>query len=246
MERKNQMTKIGVNPKDAIGVTKPPLSTIPMTVLTEVMQRMKSDLHPVAVHELGIAMLEGSLKYGRHNYRASNVIASVYVDAAMRHIMSLLIGEDIDPDSGIHHAVKAAASLTVLRDAVITEMVFDDRPPQVIGRLLDNASREDGPTSIVEELNLASLYIAVWFDGQNYAANETTHVLTNAICVLLGLRGDIIEGKTINERKLSKSSEGINALSAKVLNLVEKYPNPEPPFTQIKRTKPDLDGENSR
>jgi hypothetical protein len=100
------------NPKDAIGIEKTPFSTISMPVMAE----------------LGVALLEGALKYGRHNYRAIGVRASVYVDATMRHISSYWEGEDIDPDSGIHHITKAIASLTVLRDAMIRGKVHDDRP----------------------------------------------------------------------------------------------------------------------
>jgi hypothetical protein len=101
------------NPKDAIGVKKPPLSTLPMPVL----------------FELGAAMLEGACKYRRHNYRISGVRASIYFDATMRHLAAYWEGEDIDPDSGVHHITKAMASLLVLRDAMMNDKVLDDRPP---------------------------------------------------------------------------------------------------------------------
>ena len=54
------------NPKDMVGSRKVPLSTLPFRVLWRV----------------GLAMLEGALKYGRHNYRAVGVRASVYFDGA--------------------------------------------------------------------------------------------------------------------------------------------------------------------
>lgn len=101
------------NPKIAVGVAKVPFSTVPAQV----------------VAELGIAMLEGGLKYGRHNYRVAGVRASVYVDAAMRHILAWWEGQDIDPDSGLSHVTKAIASLSVLRDAQINGVCTDDRPP---------------------------------------------------------------------------------------------------------------------
>jgi len=101
------------NPKDMVGVRKAPMSTVPANVLAE----------------LGVAMLEGACKYGRHNYRASGVRASVYYDGTLRHLMAWWEGEDIDPDSGISHITKAIASLTVLRDAMMQGMVTDDRPP---------------------------------------------------------------------------------------------------------------------
>lgn len=102
------------NPKDAVGIRRwRQFTCIPLTV----------------VAEIGVAMLEGARKYGRHNYRVAGVRSSVYVDAAMGHIMQYWEGEDTDPDSGLHHITKAIASLVVLRDAQINGMVTDDRPP---------------------------------------------------------------------------------------------------------------------
>lgn len=101
------------NPKDAIGVRKAPLSTVPMNVVAEV----------------GVAMLEGAAKYGRHNYRGVGVRASVYFDATMRHLIDWWEGNDFDADSGMSHITKAIASLTVLRDAQMQNLCEDDRPP---------------------------------------------------------------------------------------------------------------------
>jgi Domain of unknown function (DUF5664) len=102
------------NPKDAIGIRKAPMSTVSAAVLAEV----------------GVAMLEGAAKYGRHNYRAVGVQSSVYYDATMRHLMDWWEGVDTDPDSGMHHITKAIASLVVLRDAMIQGVLTDDRPPR--------------------------------------------------------------------------------------------------------------------
>lgn len=101
------------NPKDALGCKKPPMSTVPGPVL----------------YELGAAMLEGACKYGRHNYRVIGVRASIYFDAAFRHLMDWWEGEDLDPDSGLPHLAKAMACLAILRDADIRDMLQDDRPP---------------------------------------------------------------------------------------------------------------------
>src|SRR5258705_4867467 len=103
------------NPKDAIGTRKVPFSTIPAQPLAE----------------LGLAMLEGALKYRRHNYRIAGVRASVYYDAMMRHITAWWEGEDIDPKSGLPHVIKAMACLVVLRDAAINNKLNDDRPPAI-------------------------------------------------------------------------------------------------------------------
>jgi Domain of unknown function (DUF5664) len=102
------------NPKDAVGCKKAPMSTVSAAVLAEI----------------GVAMLEGAAKYGRHNYRAAGVRASIYYDGTMRHLMAWWEGEDIDPDSGLSHITKAITSLVVLRDAMIQGMCTDDRPPR--------------------------------------------------------------------------------------------------------------------
>lgn len=117
------------NPKDGFGIQKTPFSTISSAVISEV----------------GVAMLEGALKYGRHNYREAGVLASVYYDATVaRHLTRWWEGEDIDLDScdkddagnpiletGINHITKAIASLTVLRDSMIRGNWIDDRPPKM-------------------------------------------------------------------------------------------------------------------
>src|SRR5690349_9531472 len=103
------------NPKDAVGTGKVPFSTIPTEVLAE----------------LGLVMLEGARKYGRHNYRAAGVRASVYVDAAMRHIVRFWEGEDIDPDSGMPHLIHVMACMSVLRDSQVYGNWTDDRPPKL-------------------------------------------------------------------------------------------------------------------
>ena len=104
------------NPKDMVGARKAPMSTVPATVLAEI----------------GVAMLEGASKYGRHNYRAVGVRGSVYYDGVMRHLMAWWEGEDIDPDSGMSHVTKAITSLMVLRDAMMQGMFTDDRPPRAL------------------------------------------------------------------------------------------------------------------
>jgi hypothetical protein len=117
------------NPKDAVGTGKVPISTVSFQVLGEV----------------GLAMLEGARKYGRHNYRVAGVRASVYFDAVvMRHLGGWWEGEDLDPDTGLSHVTKAIAALCVLRDSMLQGNWVDDRPPAVrdtawIQRLNDRA-----------------------------------------------------------------------------------------------------------
>jgi hypothetical protein len=117
------------NPKDSVGVRKAPMSCLPMNV----------------VAEMGTAMLEGAVKYGRHNFRAVGVRSSVYYDATMRHMIAFWEGEDLDPDTveldadgdpvpgtGVPHLTKALVSLAVWRDAQMQGKCTDDRPPRSV------------------------------------------------------------------------------------------------------------------
>lgn len=101
------------NPKDAVGVRKVPVSVIPAPVIGEV----------------GLAILEGARKYGRHNWRAAGVRASVYYDAVVaRHLAAWWEGQDIDAGSGLSHVTKAIAGLVILRDSMMQGNWVDDRP----------------------------------------------------------------------------------------------------------------------
>lgn len=124
------------NPKDIVGSSKPGVSSVPMQVLAEV----------------GLAMLEGQ-KYGRHNYRAAGVRGSVYKDAVFRHLMLQWWdkGEDIDPDSGLHHVVKAIASLFVLYDSILQGNFVDDRPPKAKLGMLELQAQMDGVIDSLEK-----------------------------------------------------------------------------------------------
>lgn len=105
--------KKSTNPKDALSIKKIPIHLVPIQVLSEI----------------GLAMLEGGRKYGGHNYRDAGVRASVYLDAVWRHLfLQFWEGEDIDPDSKLHHVTKAIASLVVLRDSMLMDNWIDDRP----------------------------------------------------------------------------------------------------------------------
>lgn len=102
------------NPKAATGSLKCQMSAVPAPVLMEV----------------GVAMLGGALKYGRHNYREAGGTASVYYDATLRHIMAWWEGEDIDAQGKVHHLSMAIASLVVMRDCIMRDKWTDDRPPK--------------------------------------------------------------------------------------------------------------------
>lgn len=114
------------NPKDGVGVKKVSLGRVSSVVLME----------------MSLGMLEGDRKYGGHNYRVAGVLASVYYDATMRHLMAWWEGEDTDPVSGLSHITKALSSLAVLRDAMHNEMMNDDRPPKLKDGWVDELNKK--------------------------------------------------------------------------------------------------------
>ena len=99
------------NPKDAIGSDKLPLHLFPTT----------------AIAQGSLALLDGALKYGRTNYRAIGVRASIYHDACLRHMTKWFEGEEVDEDSGVDHLAHAIACIAILIDAKAAGKLNDDR-----------------------------------------------------------------------------------------------------------------------
>ena len=99
------------NPKDLIGTNKVPFHLVP----------------PIAMAHAALAHLDGNLKYGRNNWREAGVRSSVYVSAAMRHLMAWLEGADFAEDSGVHHLGHTIACCAILLDAWEQDSLVDDR-----------------------------------------------------------------------------------------------------------------------
>lgn len=108
------------NPKTRFGIKKPSFRLIPGAAI---------------VHEAVVFML-GAAKYGAFNWRKNQVSASVYVDAALRHIESWHDGEEVDPESGASHLAHARACLAIILDALETGNLIDDRPPAGVTSML--------------------------------------------------------------------------------------------------------------
>jgi hypothetical protein len=98
------------NPKDLVGSGKLPLH-----------------LWPTSATAMGsIAMLNGTLKYGRANWRATGVRASIYVDACHRHLAAWFEGNEAD-EEGVPHLSSALACLAIIVDARAAGTLRDDR-----------------------------------------------------------------------------------------------------------------------
>jgi len=99
------------NPKDGIGATKIPFHLWP----------------EVATIHGSLALLDGALKYGRANFRAIGVRSSIYYDAARRHLNAWFEGENVDPDSGLHHLGHALACIAIVLESEARGNLQDDR-----------------------------------------------------------------------------------------------------------------------
>lgn len=110
------------NPKEAFGNAKVPLGLVPATALIE----------------MALAMLEGALKYGGHNYRVVPIAAMTYVDAAERHLKKYEYGQDRDPVTHVRELASVMACCAIIIDAEICGTLIDNRPPVApVGPLLD-------------------------------------------------------------------------------------------------------------
>lgn len=109
------------NPKDIIGRTKPAIALVP----------------PSALIFLSKAMECGAARYGPYNWRLKKVESMSYLNAGLRHKLEFLDGEDIDPESHVHHLAHDMACSAILIDAICTGNLKDNRPtPGAAGRLI--------------------------------------------------------------------------------------------------------------
>jgi len=110
-QRSTDNTTKPSNPKDLIGSGKLPIHLWPNTATA-----------------MGcIGFLNGMLKYGRANFRVLGIRASIYYDAAKRHLDAWFEGEECDPDDGVPHLAAALACIAIIVDAIAADKLNDDR-----------------------------------------------------------------------------------------------------------------------
>ncbi len=120
-----------VNPKDLLGMKKPPLSLIPLAGMLWA----------------SLAHLDGALKYGPFNWREYPIKKSIYLDAILRHLKQYQEGERCASDSGVHHLGHIMACCGIMLDAETMGLLIDDLPHENPG--LDTLMAE--VTQLVEE-----------------------------------------------------------------------------------------------
>lgn len=100
------------NPKQFVGEQKCPLHLVPPALSIGVAEALKN----------------GADKYGAFNFRTSNIAATVYIGAILRHLYDYLDGEDLAQDSQIHHLKHIGASIAIMLDSMAVGTFVDDRP----------------------------------------------------------------------------------------------------------------------
>lgn len=202
------------NPKDSVGVNKPSLSVLPTTALLACGVSLK-DIHPSTAYTFAAGLYEGARKYGRHNYRAIGVRASVYYDAAMRHLSSHAAGETIDPDSGLPHSAKAVCTLLVLMDAILMNNCTDDRPLPLPSAGLPKPYDGDNDDDWV---GLSCLCVrdrlAMWWDGRA------------ALPPIVRALVELVDSETY------KGTDWLELTTSKHKEITDRYPEPKAAFTR--------------
>jgi len=80
-----------------------------------------------ALLEVAKNMTFGASKNGVYNYLEGMPLMRL-MHALYRHTNSLATGEDIDPESGIHHAAAIASNAMMILELHLNGLLTDDRP----------------------------------------------------------------------------------------------------------------------
>lgn len=83
-------------------------------------------LHRSFIEGAALAQGFGAKKYGDWNF-TKGIAYMRLCDAAMRHIIAFMWGEDNDPESGLSHLDHAAANLNMLKFMIQERPEMDDR-----------------------------------------------------------------------------------------------------------------------
>jgi hypothetical protein len=84
-------------------------------------------LEPAAEGPISRVLRNGANKYGRRNFRGTEMLWSTYIGALRRHVRALHEGEDLDPDDREHHLAHIGACVHVLYGAMDAGTLKDDR-----------------------------------------------------------------------------------------------------------------------
>lgn len=127
-----------MNPKDIVGLKKVQLSVVPpVSIIYEALaMQYGAFLAPKA---------DGTFGYGPFNWRDQPIQASQYYSAMMRHLMDWWDGENLAPDSLVHHLGHLKAGAGIVLDAMEIGVLKDDRPrvPGMAAAMFERLRKKD-------------------------------------------------------------------------------------------------------
>lgn len=122
------------NPKEQIGLAKLPLHL----------------WSPLASAYGSLGLLNG-MKYGYGNYKATPVLASIYIAAIKRHLSAWEEGQECDPVDGVPHFGAILANVAILLESRAVGTMVDDR--QIRGGYLKEVEKLTEIANSVQELH---------------------------------------------------------------------------------------------
>lgn len=93
---------------------------------------------PLATAYGSLGLLNGG-KYGYGNYKATPVLASIYIAATDRHFAAWKEGQECDPADGVPHLAAVLANIAILLESRAVGTLIDDR--QIRGGYLEEIEK---------------------------------------------------------------------------------------------------------
>ena len=94
---------------------------------TDISKKPSIGLVPLkAIWEIAKVMSFGAQKYDRFNWK-EGIRYSRLSDAALRHLIQFIEGEDIDSESGLPHLAHCGCCITMLLEMTMDRQDLDDR-----------------------------------------------------------------------------------------------------------------------
>lgn len=108
---------------------------------------------PMPLLEMARAFHAGAQKYEDFGYmKAPNL--GKYVDAMLRHVVAFMAGEDVDPETGIHHLAHAACNAFILQVLQAEGEATDDRyatADPTVPVISEDQGKEEEPPPLTDE-----------------------------------------------------------------------------------------------
>lgn len=86
---------------------------------------------PEPIEELALLYAKGAIKYAERNWELGLSRTRCFA-ALMRHAWSWMRGEDIDPETGIHHMIAVAWNAFAIFTYHVRNIGLDDRPSKKV------------------------------------------------------------------------------------------------------------------